>query len=326
MDTKDRLLILLQYLKDNTDEETPTSNTELRQMFREIGESVSMPTLRDDIAALRKYGYDIDVNEVNGVGTYYKFLGRDWSLPELQILTDAVSAGQFLSSEKTGMLIEKLRQMAGPSERKKLRPSILTAQHVKAPNEQLLYTVQTIQEAIDSDRRITFRHDAYDTQLRRVPKHNGFTYEVSPYATIWKKDRYYLVGWSEKHGGVANFRIDRMELPKLSRKKRHPIPDDLRLEDHSDKIFSMFDGPEEKVTLRCRPSLMNMIVDQFGTNLEIPRRDENSLDVVVTVHLSPTFYGWLFQFAGEMTVIAPEQVCEQYAMRLQTAIDDALGN
>ena len=326
MDTKERILMLLQYLKENTDEETPASNADIRKMFREKGESVSMPTLRDDIASLRRYGYDIDVNEVNGVGTYYKYLNRDWSLPELQILTDAVSAGQFLSSEKTGMLIDKLRQMAGPSERKKLRPSILTAQHVKAPNEQLLYTVQTIQEAIDADRRITFRHDAYDAQLRRQPKHDGYVYEVSPYATIWKKDRYYLVGWSEKHGSIANFRIDRMELPKLSRKKRHPVPDDLRLEDHSDKIFSMFDGPEETVTLRCRPHLMNMIVDQFGTDLEIPRRDEKSLDAIVTVHLSPTFYGWLFQFAGEMTVVAPDYVCEQYAARLQTAIDDALGS
>ncbi|MBR5960405.1 MAG: WYL domain-containing protein, partial [Clostridia bacterium] len=97
-------------------------------------------------------------------------------------------------------------------------------------------------------------------------------------------------------------------------------------EDHSDKIFSMFDGPEETVTLRCRPHLMNMIVDQFGTDLEISRKDEKSLDVNVAVHLSPTFYGWLFQFAGEMTVIAPETVCEQYAIRLQAAIDDALGN
>lgn len=326
MDTKERILMLLQYLKDHTDEETPASNVSIRQMFKEKGESVSMPTLRDDIAALRKYGYDIDVNEVNGVGTYYKFLSRDWSLPELQILTDAVSAGQFLTSEKTNTLIDKLRQMAGPSEQEKLRPSILTSKHVKAPNEQLLYTVQTIQEAIDSDRRITFQHDDYDTQFRRQPKHDGYVYEVSPYATIWKKDRYYLVGWSEKHSNVANFRIDRMELPKLIRKKRHPIPEDLHLEDHSDKIFSMFDGPEETITLRFRPHLMNMIVDQFGTDLKIPQRDENSLDVIVTVHLSPTFYGWLFQFAGEMTVIAPEQVCEQYATRLQAAIDDALGN
>ena len=71
---------------------------------------------------------------------------------------------------------------------------------------------------------------------------------------------------------------------------------------------------------------MNIIVDQFGTDVNIIRRDENSLDVSVTVHLSPTFYGWLFQFAGEMTVVGSEQVCEQYATRLQTAIDDALGN
>ena len=326
MDTKERILMLLQFLKDHTDEETAASNAGIREMFREKGESVSLPTLRDDIASLRKYGYDIDVNEINGVGTFYKFLGRDWSLPELQILTDAVSAGQFLTSEKTGMLIEKLRQMAGPSEKEKLRPSIMTSQHVKAPNEQLLYTVQAIQEAIDTDRRITFHHDAYDMNLRRVAKHNGYLYEVSPYATIWKKDRYYLIGWSEKHNDIASFRIDRMELPKLIRKKRRPAPETLRLEDHSDKIFSMFDGPEETVILRCRPNLMNMIVDQFGTDVNIIRRDENSLDVSVTVHLSPTFYGWLFQFAGEMTVVGPEQVCEQYATRLQTAIDDALGN
>ncbi len=46
--------------------------------------------------------------------------------------------------------------------------------------------------------------------------------------------------------------------------------DNLHLEeDHSDKIFSMFDGSEETVTLLCRPDMMNMIVDQFGTELNI---------------------------------------------------------
>ena len=326
MDTKERILTLLQYLKENTDEETPASNVSIRQMFRDRGESVSLPTLRDDIAALRRYGYDIDVNEVNGVGTFYKFLGRDWSLPELQILTDAVSAGQFISAGKTAQMIRKLREMAGPSEQKKLEPGIRMETRLKAPNEQILYIIQTIREAMETDRRISFKHDAYDTQLRRIPKHDGYLYEVSPYATIWKKDRYYLVGWSEKHKDIARFRIDRMELPKLLKKKRHPLPDDLHLEDHSDRIFSMFDGPEETVTLRCRPRLMNQIVDQFGSEPEILRRDEKSLDISVPVHLSPTFYGWLFQFAGEMTVIGPEYVCEQYARRLQTAIDDALGN
>ena len=104
MDTKERILTLLQYLKENTDEENAATNVSIRNMFRELGESVSIPTLRDDIASLRKCGYDIDVNERNGVGTFYKFLGREWSLPELQILTDAVSAGQFLMSKEVRAL------------------------------------------------------------------------------------------------------------------------------------------------------------------------------------------------------------------------------
>lgn len=326
MDTKERILTLLQYLKENTDEETPTSNAGIRQMFRDKGEDVSMPTLRADIAALRKYGYDIDVNEVNGVGTYYKFLGREWSLPELQILTDAISAGQFISADKTDRMISKLRMMAGPSEREDLTPSILTEKQLKAPNEQILYIIQTIKDAMKSGCRICFLHNEYTPEMKRVPKHNGYKYEVSPYAMIWKKDRYYLIGWSEKHNDVAHFRIDRMEMPKILKKKPHPVPEWLHLEDHSDRIFSCFDGPEKEVTIRFRPEVMNNIVDKFGTKLNIVHRSNRTLEITVPIHISPTFYGWLFQYAGEMTVAAPEDVCQEYARKLQTAIDDALGN
>ncbi len=326
MDTKERILMLLQLLKEHTDEETAASNSSLRQMFRERGESVSIPTLRDDIASLRKAGVDIDVNEVNGVGTFYKYLDREWSGPELQILVDAVSAGQFISADKTEMIIRKLRAMSGPSGREKLQPGILTEKRLKAPNEQILYIVQAIRSAIESDRRIVFKHDEYDMKMQLRPKHNGYEYEVSPYATIWQGDRYYLVGWSEKHNDIARFRIDRMELPKLSRKKRRPMPENLKLEDHEDKIFSMFDGPEETVVLRCRPHLVNQIVDRFGTKAEVLRRDSKSLEVRVTVHLSPTFYGWLFQYVGEMTVVGPEYVCQKYAEKMQLGLDEVLGN
>ena len=44
MDTKERILMLLQYLKDNTDEETPASNVSIRQMFREKDRPSEMQT------------------------------------------------------------------------------------------------------------------------------------------------------------------------------------------------------------------------------------------------------------------------------------------
>lgn len=325
MESKLRILHFLRYLTENTDEGQAVTNSDIRAHYAALGEKVSMPTIRDDVRSLREAGYDIDVREVNGVATYYRFLDRQWSAPELQILVDAVSAGQFLSAKKTRKIIKALKEMAGPTEREQLEPGIRVQDRVKAPNEQILYIVQDIRDAIQQDRQISFQHYEYDPSLKKVPKHEGYRYVVSPYAMIWKRDRYYLIGWSEKHGRVAHFRIDRMGKPRLLDRPRVPMPGEFRLEDRTDRIFSMFDGPEETVILKLRPHLISQVVDQFGDAVEVLCRRENRMDVRVKVHLSPTFYGWLFQYVGEMTVISPEYVCEEYARKMQAGIDEVLG-
>ena len=324
MDNKLRILRLLQYLSGNTDEGRAVTKQDIFAYFEAMGEKVSVPTLRDDIRTLQEAGYDLDVREVNGIATYYKFLDRKWSAPELQILVDAVAAGQFLSAGKTSRLISALRDMAGPTERERIRPGIRVPDRVKAPNEQILYIIQDIRDAIRQNVQISFQHYEYDPEMKLVPKHEGYKYVVSPYAMIWKNDRYYLIGWSEKHGDVAHFRIDRMGKPRLLKRARRAMPEDLCLEDRSDKIFSMFDGPEEVVTLRIRPELIGQVMDQFGRELAISRPRADRMDVTVTVHLSQTFYAWMFQYTGEMTVIAPESVREAYAGYLEQALDDVL--
>ena len=322
---KSRVLFLLDWLQENTDEECAVSGAELRQKFKEKDMNATPATLRDDIAMLREAGYDIEVREEPGVATWYKYLDREWSGSEVQILIDAVASSLFITKEKSRQLIDRLAKLAGPSERAQLKPGIRVEDQMKAQNEFVLYTIQKIREAIEKDCRIRFKYFEYTPDLERIPKHKGYVYEVSPYATIWKQDRYYLIGWSEKHGGIINFRIDRMEVPQLTAEARRPAPPDLKLEDNSDKIFWMFDGPEEEVTLRFRPELMNQITDRFGTEVKIENKKAKSMEVTVKVHLSPTFYAWLFQYVGEMTVISPEHVVSQYAERLGHALDDVLG-
>ena len=332
MNNKSRILFLLDYLRRNTDEVTPVSAAQLRREFRAHGMNATPTTLRDDIATLRESGFEIVSEEENGVATWYKFVDLDWDPTEVQILVDAVASSQFISKEKSNLLIGRLSTLLGPGERKKLGAGIRVEDQVKARNEKVLLTITNIRRAISTDRRIRFMHNEYipeldkDQKLKQKPKHGGYVYEVSPYATIWKQDRYYLVGWSEKHGSVANFRIDRMEVPEVTEEPRRPAPKDLKLEDNSDKIFSMFDGPEAEITLRFRPKLLDQIVDRFGAELELKNINEESIDVTVTVHLSPTFYAWLFQYAGEMKIVEPEGIREEYAERLQTALDDALAD
>ena len=325
MTGKARALFLLRYLQDHTDEGKAVTANEIMEAFVKAGEKISRPTLREDIAALQEAGFEIMVREVPGVATYYKFTDREWDLPELQILVDAVASGQFITRAKSEQMISKLKGMVGPSDRERLLPGIHVEDRNKAQNEKILYIIQAIQRAIRDDIQIIFRHYEYDDHLKLVPKHKGYQYVVSPYAMLWKNDRYYLVGWSEKHGAVAHFRIDRMGMPELLTAKRHPMPEDLDLKDRFDRIFAMYNGPEEAVVLRCRPHLLGQMVDQFGENLEIVSRKTNYLDISAVVRLSPTFYAWLFQYTGELMVIAPEHVREAYAGYLQDALDGALG-
>ena len=80
-------------------------------------------------------------------------------------------------------------------------PQILISERVKAKNKDMIYSVQAIRRAIDRNKKISFRYLQYNTDKQQVPKQQGTKeeeYVVSPYATVWNDDRYYLVGWSDK--------------------------------------------------------------------------------------------------------------------------------
>ena len=87
----------------------------------------------------------------------------------------------------------------------------------------------------------------------------------------------------------------------------------------------MYGGPEEQVTLRCSRKILNQVIDRFGEGPEIKNLTEDTFDITVPVSISGTFYAWVFQYTGEMQILAPESVREAYARMLQDAIDAAMG-
>ena len=328
MAMKPRVLYLMQFLEQNSDEQHPVTTAEIRKELAAKGCPVSIITLRADIESLLEAGYEILINEREGFSTTYSWVDRDLSVPELQILVDAVSSSQFITLEKSKELIRKLASLAGPSFRDGLTPQILVSEHVKAPNKQILLGVQAIRRAIDRDRKITFKYMQYNTDKIQFPRHAGTPeedYSVSPYATIWNNDRYYLVGFSDKRNEVNTFRIDRMTNVKLIQKKRDPEPEDFNIQDYTDKVFWMYDGNEEEVTLRCKRHLMDQMIDKFGEGVNVSNVRRETFDITVPVHISGTFYAWVTQFIGEMTITGPGHVRDAYAEFLQEGIDDVLG-
>lgn len=323
MANKNRIIYLLQFLQCNSDEEHPVSTAEIRAALTERGCPVTVETLRDDIAALREAGYDIVVNETNGLSTTYSYVDRPLDTPELQILIDAVSSSQFISQTRSHQLVSKLVAMAGPSHREELHPGIMVSEFIKTLNSQLLYTVQKIQQAIQSNRKITFQYFQFNLKKERVPRHDGKWYVISPYITIWKHERYFMVGWSDEREKVVVFRIDRMSIPKLTRQPRMPEPKDFNARNYTERIFNMYDeGNIQTVTLRCRHHMIDHIIDYFGKDVEPYNVTDKFFDVNVRVSVATTFFSWMMGYVDDMTIAGPQDVCEAYKKVLKKGIEE----
>lgn len=137
---------------------------------------------------------------------------------------------------------------------------------------------------------------------------------------LWNNDSYYVLGYSDNHGKVVKFRVDRMATPKLTEKKAVTKPKDFRVEEYAKSIFQMFDDEIRTVTLRCENVLMKSIIDRFGAKTKTEIVDDEHFTAEVEVAVSPTFFGWVVGFAGKMAITAPEDVKEQYVELLRNII------
>lgn len=321
MANKSRVLYLLRYLCQYSDEDHQVTTAEIRKELAEKGCPVTVETLRDDILMLRESGFDILVNENSGLSTTYAWVDRDFDTAELQILIDAVASARFIPLSKTQNLIRKLSDMAGPSRAEEIRPAVLSAEFIKTKDPQFLYIIEKIREGIQRKQKIAFQYFTYDLEKNRVPRHDGEEYIVSPYAMLWRYDRYFLIGRSDKRKKTTVYRVDRMGLPRITEEEIVLQPETFNIRDYSEKIFWMYDGEEKHVTLRCKHHMMENIIDAFGQDVTPGNITKDTFDVTVDVSVSNTFFSWVLGYSGDMTITGPEKVKEAYKELLQHSIE-----
>ena len=316
---KARLVILLKMFYEMTDEEHPMTGIEILDYLREHDAPANEKTLRGDIQLLQDLG--LDIVKVVSRPNYYFWGDRQFEMPELKLLIDAVASSRFITEKKSKELAKKLAGLASENQRRELRRHEYATNRVKSQNEKIYYTVNTINEAISKRRKISFQYTEYSAELQEVYRHDGELYYLSPYALLWNEDFYYVVGWSDKREKVSVFRVDRIDHPEMLEEKAVKRPDGFKLEDYSKPIFDMFEGKERvEVKLEVRNDLAKYIVDRFGTKLKTEKINDERFAVTVEVSLSPTFYAWVFQFGGGMRILAPEKAVDDILEMANTLI------
>lgn len=309
---KFRPLYLLRVLEEYTDENHPLTTNELVELLQEkYGFTTHRTTIPADIKLLTEYGYDI-ITVKSSQNKYY-IGSRRFELPELKLLIDAVQSSKFITAKKSKVLVEKLTSLASVHQAETLNRNIFFDENIKPANEKIYYIVDALNDAINQNKKVSFHYFDYLPTKEKHIKNNGSPYVISPYALAWNGDYYYLIGYSDEREIIMTFRVDRIDnKPVIREEEIIPAPDDFDVSEYANQVFQMFTGEEKTVQLKCENELMKNIIDRFGECVEVIETDDETFTVEVKVNVSSTFFGWVLGFGGEMKIVAPEDVKEQY--------------
>ena len=148
------------------------------------------------------------------------------------------------------------------------------------------------------------------------------SYKFSPYALVWNGDYYYMVGLSEKHNDIGNFRIDRVaKVPHILNEDALPMPDGFDIADYTNGMLHMYNSERCDVKLICDNSVMDAIIDKIGTNAQTYAYDMASFKLEVNVAVNHVFFSWVFGFGGKVKIKEPEEVRDQYRKMVCSAAD-----
>ena len=304
-----KILYILDYLEQNSHPDKPVKTSELIHMLEHRhGILCERKTIYSDIAALQDYGVDI-VSLPGKSGGYY-IASRNFELPELKLLIDAVLSSRYLTEKKSRELIEKLCRECNEQDSRLLKRNVLVSGRVKSMNETIYYNVDAIQDAITQNRQISFRYFDWDLVGKR--KFRDKTYSASPYSLCQDNENCYLLAWSERHG-VTSYRVDRMIDIRSTEQERIPCPEltGKALTERAKSLFQMFAGDETDVKMRFHRSLTNAVIDRFGPDTMLIPDGPDHFNFTVRVAVSPMFLSWVIGFGSKARILYPQSVVQE---------------
>ena len=316
---KSRMLFILRYLMQNTNEDHMVSLSDLMDICAANGFGrPNRRTIISDIRELTESEYPIEVEEI-GQTNYYYYSGH-LTPSELRVLVDAVEAAQFITKKDSLVLMEKLIKLSNWRDEDYYLNSTLLEGCRKTDNKNMKYILLTIQDAIREKKKIMFQYYDYNLEGEKILHNDGEEYVMSPYGFHCDGNRYYLIGFLDKRNDINIFRLDLISSAELIDGEFVEAPEGFNLNEYCNRIFEMFSGTQQLVTIEVENELMKKVIDRFGEQLDITPVDDKKFRVKVDAAVSQTFFGWVFQYNGGITIVEPIDVKQQYEDMLNRAL------
>lgn len=313
-----KILYLLKILTEETDERHVMGTAAILDRLLFYGIRAERKAIYDDIEQLRQFGYDIVYVKSRTCGGYYMG-SREFELPELKLLVDAVQASRFMTAKKSRELIGKLEKFAGKEEARQLQRQVFVAGRIKTEQENIYYNVDAIHRALQEQVQISFFYMEWGLDGALHPKGGGKLYRISPWALLWSDENYYMIGFDGEADMIKHYRVDKMQNIKMLDLKRlgEEAFQDFDLAAYANRTFSMYGGQTVEVRLTFRNDLAGVVMDRFGKDTRMRPVDAAHFAVRVQVAVSGQFFGWLSGLGNGVKLTGPGNVVQAYREHLQ---------
>ena len=315
-----KILYLMDMLLSDTDEGKGLAMSEILSRLDSLGIQAERKSIYDDIEALKVYGLDILTKREKTIEYYIG--NRDFELPELKLLVDAVQSSKFITEKKSTDLIKKLSALTSRQQAKALQRLVFVTNRIKTQNESIYYNVDALNTGILGKRKVAFKYFDYDPQKKRVFRKDEGEYIVDPLGLSWDDENYYLITYSEKYDTYVHYRVDRMTGISVLKDPRGNSEKIIRFDivEYCKRVFNMFGGDDVRIELSVDNSLVNPMIDRFGKDVILYPKNETEVRVIANATRSNTFFAWLTQFGTKIHIDAPDDLRKEYLAYLKEIV------
>ena len=320
-----KLLYIVRILEQYSDEENHVSSAFIIKKLASYGISAERKAIYDDIECLQEFGFDI-IKTRNPKAGYF-LAEREFELPEVYLLEDAVRTAHFITEKKTRDLCRKLDKKLSVNQLGRNKTGIYINTDGKTKNESIFYNIDTITRAIENKHKITFKYGVRQLGAIREIETVYKERTASPFAMTWQDDHYYLIGNYDKYDNLVHLRIDRMKsVMETEDKCRHfgevsKYTDTFNVADYTQTLFDMFVGERQNVQLKCAKKLLEQIIDRFGENIFVSNVTETHFEISANCAVSHGLVSWLAGFAEDVEVLTPASLRDMMRDRAEKILN-----
>lgn len=330
---KYKSLLVMQYILKNADDEHAVTigqiedhlakygiEAERRSIYRDIHAMMELMNIEleaDNISERDRLGYEIvhtrkpHKDAPNGG---YLVTARPYEFDELRLLAECINSARFLSENQARNLRRTISGLCSKEQAKLLNTDSTVVNRSKTANKSVMANISTINQAIRHGRQISFKYLSYsfDNMRTQVERRSGKAYVVNPYKMLIDNGFFYLLTYNGTKTIV--YRIDRMKDVRellTAREWEKEFKENVDMDNYTKRVFSMFGGKRERVTIRFIDQRLDTVIDQFGiAGVKYEKVDDTHFTAQAEVEISDMFYSWVCGFGRRAKIIDPPHVVE----------------